>query len=82
MNGGSGSPDSDDPKKPLRCPNGCGLPVDFTFGLRKCERCGKLLCQNCVRTYKNRKFCKNCHKQHSAEENRKALEEHKRKEKS
>lgn len=71
----------DDPKKPLRCPNGCGLAVDFTFGLRKCERCGKLLCAQCVRRYKANKFCKNCHKKHSAEENRRTSKGRKENEK-
>lgn len=57
---------SEDQKALIRCPGGCGLPIDFT-ALTKCCRCGKLLCSLCKHRYKDKVFCKKCHREYSAE---------------
>lgn len=49
----------DDPKKLLRCPNGCGAADIFT-NLRKCSVCSKVLCAVCVRPIKKVPYCKKC----------------------
>lgn len=53
-----------EPHKFIRCPSGCGALLDFTFGLRVCDKCSKQLCKNCIYRIKhiNAKFCKACHK--------------------
>jgi hypothetical protein len=57
--------DKDDPKNLLKCPN-CGLTLDFTVPLVKCETCRALLCGGCVWRYKEHRFCKHCHRKHAA----------------
>lgn len=52
----------DDPRQLLRCPNGCGLPIDFTFGLRTCKSCGARLCKLCVHRFLSFIYCKPCKK--------------------
>lgn len=51
--------DDDDPKKLLRCPNGCGTTVCFT-DLRKCRVCSKVLCGVCVKPIQKVPHCKKC----------------------
>ena len=50
----------------IRCPNGCGLPIDFT-SIVKCQRCKSILCSICKYRYKDKVFCKKCHKAYSLE---------------
>lgn len=49
-----------DPKRLLRCPNRCGSPIDFSFGLRPCVDCGTPLCENCRRRWRGASYCKRC----------------------
>jgi hypothetical protein len=57
-----------DPKKLLRCPNGCGLTADFT-ALVKCCVCGKVLCGVCRKPIHNKPYCKGCHRKRILELN-------------
>ena len=51
--------------KLLRCV--CGIVLDFT-ALRKCFRCGKILCPCCIRRFRKRACCKPCAKDIQREE--------------
>lgn len=51
--------DSDDPKKLLRCPSGCGNVIHFT-AVAKCVRCEQVRCDVCMRRFKQRPHCKPC----------------------
>ncbi len=64
---------SDDPKKLLRCPGGCGNAAVFT-ALVKCARCGKGLCGECAKRFRQRPHCKTCFKARQREESRKSQE--------
>jgi hypothetical protein len=52
----------DDPKRPLRCPSGCGNAVNFIL-LVKCARCARVQCDVCIRRFKKRPYCKSCIKE-------------------
>lgn len=48
---------NDDPKKLLRCPNGCGVTVNFT-AIYKCCVCGKIICEVCRKPINGKSYCK------------------------
>lgn len=58
--------DDDDPKKLLRCPNGCGVTADFT-DLIKCGSCRKIVCRLCRRLFREKSYCKTCFKEKQRE---------------
>lgn len=64
--------DPDDPKRLLRCPNGCGLAADFT-AMVKCRRCGKIVCRVCTHRYRGKPFCKDCGKAEAREDARRMV---------
>lgn len=46
----------------LRCPTGCGLPLDFT-AIRTCRGCGLVLCGGgCTRVFQGQSHCKPCYR--------------------
>lgn len=63
----------DDPKKLLRCPGGCGNVADF-LSLAKCVLCGNVRCSRCLKKYKQRPYCKACHKEQQRQGSRKTSE--------